>query len=165
MAWSWLLAKPRPLFNRRDKQMETRVILVPLLLGLSLPLASVQAQRVSADFRVFDGPVSAHVVVGRRPDYPRSFSSHPLSIRRVAVAERDHPRVIVVERLHRGRGYWRHHGFRRFIAYYDQDGGTYYDRYDHRFPALREVAVYERDGRYYRDDYRQNGNHHRDNDD
>lgn len=69
------------------------------------------------------------------------------------------PRVIVVEpdpwavqyrHFHRGRGWWKNHGYRQATLYYDND--RYYDRWIPNRPGLRAVVVYERDGRYWRPD-------------
>jgi hypothetical protein len=71
--------------------------------------------------------------------------------RRVMV-EAERPRVIVVERFRYNGSGWRHpgHGYRRVTVYYAR--GRYYDRYDQRYPGLIPVIVYERNGRFYRDD-------------
>jgi hypothetical protein len=77
------------------------------------------------------------------------YSRRP--IRRVA----PRPRVIVVNRVvlerqgrGRGQGWFRRHGYRPVTLYYVN--GRYFDRrIDRR--GVREVVVFERDGRYYRD--------------
>jgi hypothetical protein len=113
--------------------------------GLTLMATPLVAQRVSADVVVRSGPVAGHVIVtDRNPSY---------GYRRVIV-DRDAPaRVIVVERLRHGRGKrWRQweHGYRVVTVYYAR--GRYYDRLDRHYPGLEEVVVYERNGRFYRDD-------------
>jgi hypothetical protein len=126
---------------------------LPLLSGLFLSTTSVDAQRVSADVVVREGPVVAHVSVGD----PRLHRP-----RRAVIVERHYrpmPRVLVVERYRvpRGRahGWWRNHGYHRAYVWVDSYG-RYYDRYDDRIDGLREIRVYVRAGRYYRwdDDYR-----------
>ena len=37
------------------------------------------------------------------------------------------------------------------VAWYDSRGDRYYDHYDGRHPGLREVYLYECDGRYFRE--------------
>jgi hypothetical protein len=58
---------------------------------------------------------------------------------------------VVVYRAHRGHGWWRHRGYRAVTAWYDDDRDRYYDHLDR--DGLREVVIYERDGRYYGDRY------------
>jgi hypothetical protein len=60
-------------------------------------------------------------------------------------------RIIVVERVHRhrGPGYWRHHGYRPVTLYYMD--GRYFDRRLGYRPGMREIVVYQREGRFYRD--------------
>jgi hypothetical protein len=120
-------------------------------LGL-LTAAPMQAQRVSAEIVIGSGPVAGHVIIGGPRYYYRPTYFHRYPVRRVFI-ERRIPRVIVVERFHRGRGYYRHHGYRDHYrpvrAYYDNDRSLYYD--DNR-SGLREVTLYEQDGRYYHND-------------
>jgi hypothetical protein len=115
-------------------------LLIPML--LAAPAAS--AQRVSADVRIWGGPVAGHIRIGpdryqpRYRDYYRDYR----------------PRIVRVEVL-RVRDFRRHPGwfreFRRtarvYIIYRDPDRDFYYDRYR---PGLVECEVYERDGRFYR---------------
>ena len=80
--------------------------------------------------------------------------------RRLTVSERftaaTPARRVVVERFDRGHGkhgkrnHHREHGYPLVTVYYVD--GRYYDRYDPRFAHVREVLVYERDGRFYRED-------------
>jgi hypothetical protein len=62
-------------------------------------------------------------------------------------------RVIVVERMSRRRHdharEWRRFGYRPVTLYYVD--GRYYDRYVRGRRDMREVLVYERDGRFYRE--------------
>jgi hypothetical protein len=111
-------------------------LLIPML--LSAPPAS--AQRVSADVRIWGGPVAGHIRIG--PDrYPYRYRDY-------------RPRIVRVEVL-RVRDYRHPPGwfreFRRtarvYIVYRDRDRDLYYDRYR---PGLVECEVYERDGRFYR---------------
>lgn len=124
---------------------------ITLGLGL-LTTIPVQAQRVRAEVIVGTGPVSGRVVIGEPHHRYRDGYVHRYPARRVIV-ERHSPRIIVVERIHRGRGHYQHHrhrDFRHVRAYYDSDRQAYYDSYR---PGLRQVIVYQRDGRYYhRDD-------------
>ena len=66
--------------------------------------------------------------------------------RRVRVPQRH---LIVVNRVHVPRGWWKKHSYRAVTVYYD--GDRYYLR---RYPHLhlRAVIVYERNGRYFRDE-------------
>jgi hypothetical protein len=126
----------------------SRLRFAPIALGLAVAASPAKAQQVSAGIGVIDGPLTAHILIGQ-PYYPRPVAVVP---RRWVVVGPYAPRLIVVERVHRGVGFWRHHGFNRVSAYYDRDNDRYYDRYDRRYAGLREVELYERDGRYYRDD-------------
>jgi hypothetical protein len=122
-------------------------------LGLGLLVASTaQAQIVSADILIGTGPVAGRVTIGDRYPSYRDHYAYRAPVRRVVV-ERYRPRVIVVERFHRGRDRARYHDrgrFRQVRAYYD-GRGHYYDGY---CAGLREVTVYEQDGHYYRDNDR-----------
>ncbi|HJS46735.1 MAG TPA: hypothetical protein VJ773_01980 [Gemmatimonadales bacterium] len=116
--------------------------LVPALI---LAPRSVAAQ-VAADVVIGTGPVAGRVVVGRpspevvvvdrgRRHYHREYA----------------PRVIVVERYHRGprgvaHGYWRNRGWRPVTLYYID--GRFYDRPWRGARYVSEVVVYERGGRY-----------------
>jgi hypothetical protein len=131
----------------------TRFVL-PVLAGLLLPSAAT-AQRVSADIAIGDGPVSGRIIVG--DPYPHYYH-HPRPVYR----------EVIVIRGHRGYGWYRNHGYRATRIYFDSGRGRYYDR--PYFGGLRAVAVFERDGRYYRcddgygygrDDYRR-GDYRRD---
>ena len=114
---------------------------------LLLPATS-PAQQIRAEIRFGHRPVTAEVIVGHPRPYPAP-AYHP---HRRVIIEHAAPRVIVVQRFqrpHRGRGYWRHHGYRKVSVYYDRDHDCWYDRYDARYPGLREVRVYQRGGVYY----------------
>lgn len=108
--------------------MRNPVVAGSLLALLSLFAVPAQAQRVEANVIVRSGPVAGRVVY-RRPV----------------------ERIIVVERVHRhrGPGYWRHHGYRPVTLYYMD--GRYFDRRLGYRPGMREIVVYQREGRYYRD--------------
>jgi hypothetical protein len=116
-----------------------RSLLVSTLL-LALP-AAVSAQRVVADIGINHGPVTAHVVIGdpyhARPRYHQ-------------------PRVRSVEvfRSHRGRDWYHRHGYQVVRLWYDRDEDRYYARRHGQGRGLREVLVYQRDGRYFRDEWR-----------
>ncbi len=123
-----------------------------LVLATSLIVQPAEAQRVSADIIVGSGPVSGRVILGRPAvrHYPR----------RAVVVDRYVPRRYVVQRhvvrRSRGRGHaWGHfkglrqeRGYRAVRVYWDDRHDSYYDRPAH---GLREITIYERDGRYYRD--------------
>jgi hypothetical protein len=108
---------------------------------LALP-NTASAQRVMADISIQDGPVAGRIIVGH-PGY-----RHP----HYDYVPRYH--VVAVYRAHRRHEWFRHHGFRVIRIWYDGDRDRYYD--DVRGPRghLREVVVYERNGRYYRNDWR-----------
>ncbi|HXE56678.1 MAG TPA: hypothetical protein VNK43_01645 [Gemmatimonadales bacterium] len=133
------MSKQTPQFARRGIALGT--------LALGLVAAPLAAQAVTADI---------HVVLGdRHPDHP---VYHRIPARRVVVVERYAPRVIVVERVRhphrhhrRVERFWRKHGYRPVVVYFDRHHGVFYDRYDRRKPGLREVVVWERDGRYFTD--------------
>jgi hypothetical protein len=127
------------------------------------------AQRVTADIRIGSGPVEGRVVV-RDPDYryPRT---------RVEDRSRYHQhrgyREVEVIRIHGRRGWMHQRGYRAITVWYDSDRDRYFDgRHDDR-DGLRAVVIYEREGRFYRDDDRDrhdrdwrddrnDGRHHRD---
>ena len=130
--------------------MNATVFAVSLLTGVVLATPS-SAQQVAAHIVVRSGPVAGHIAVGdgystyRRPTVVAY--RHP-EARRVVV-ERYAPRVIVVERVRgHGRGnYWARRGYRPVTLFY-VDGRVLRPA---RCVAdvVREVVVYERDGRYY----------------
>ena len=91
---------------------------------------------------VHSGPVTGHVELRRRP--------------RVIVPERH---VIVVNRVHAPRGWWKKHSYRAVTVYHD--GHRYYLRRFAR-PYLRPVIVYERGGRYFIDQGRWKRKHRND---
>ncbi|HEU4763808.1 MAG TPA: hypothetical protein VFS28_04100 [Gemmatimonadales bacterium] len=117
-------------------------------LTLTTPLA---AQRVEVGVAFRDGPVGARVVYGDRDGWYHG-RRWVVTRRPVRYDDDDYARVVYVEpvRAPRGyaRGWWAHHGFVVATVWTDDDG-RYYDRYDGRVGNLREVRVYERDGRYY----------------
>jgi hypothetical protein len=123
-------------------------LVVAALVATALPtLAS--AQRVSADIRIGSGPVGGRIVVGE-PVYGHSH-------RIVEVDARDYDRhgyrEVVVYRVHRGNGWWRNRRYHAVTVWYDADRDRYYDhagRFSRR-DGMREVVIYEREGRYYRD--------------
>jgi hypothetical protein len=134
--------------------MKTSIVAGSLLTALTLTVP-LHAQQVAADVIVRSGPVAGHVVIGngystyRRPVVYRAPE-------RVIVVERVAPRVLVIERVRHGRhgkhGHgrnWRAQGFRPVVVYYRD--GHYYDRYMRGWPEMRQVIVYERNGRLYRE--------------
>ncbi len=141
--------------------MSVKLFSAALVAGLAFLATPAQAQRVSAD-----------VVVRIGDRYP--YGTRPIVVprrvpaRRVIVVERYAPRVIIVERVRHPRGhaygYWKKHGYRPVQIYYDAAYGRYYDRYDRYHPGLREVTVWERDGRYYRTWHDDDCDHDRDHD-
>jgi len=110
------------------------------LLGFA-PAASAQ---VSGTIVIGGGPIGGIITIGGPVVVARPRA-------RVVVVERPvfvSPRAVYVERWH-GRGHFRHgRGYSRRVVYYDPRDRVYYDR--HR-AGCREVEVWERDGRYYRD--------------
>jgi hypothetical protein len=132
----------------------TGSLLTALLLG-----QPAQAQQVLADVVLQSGPVAGHVVIGdgystygrQRVVYRRP------PVRRVVVVEQA-LRVIVVERArYRGQGEWRRFGYRPVTLYYVD--GRYFDRSFNR-GGVRQVVVYERGGRYYRECDQDDRDHH-----
>jgi hypothetical protein len=122
------------------------------LLATALPtLAS--AQRVTADIRIGSGPVVGRVIVGD-PD-----RWHSRGIGEVDSYHYRRPayREVAVYRIHRADGRWRHRGYRAVSVWYDIDRDRYYDHGDRYRNGLREVVIYERDGRYYDDDFDRHG--------
>jgi hypothetical protein len=123
----------------------TGSLLSALLLG-----QPAHAQQVLADVVLQTGPVAGHVVIGNGySTYGRQrviYRRPP--VRRVVVVERA-PRVIMVERTryHR-RVEWTRFGYRPVTLYYVD--GRYFDRSFNR-AGVRQVVVYERGGRYYRE--------------
>lgn len=118
--------------------MKVMLCTAALALGLAaLPEAEAQVIR-------------AEVIIGDPYYRDRVVHVYDRPVRRVEV-HRYAPRVIVVERFHRGRGHFKHNrrDYRRVRAWYDRNRAVYYDGYR---PGLREVSVYYVDGRYY-DDY------------
>ncbi len=148
--------------------MYTRFVAGSLLAALSL-VAPLHGQRVAADVVVRSGPVAGHVVIGDGySTYRRPVAVHRRAPVRVIVIERDH------HRRHRHPHQWARLGYRPVALYYLD--GRYYDRPVRRWPAMREVVVYERGGRFYRecdhdhrwnerDDWRDHRDHGRDHDD
>jgi hypothetical protein len=103
------------------------------VLALGLFAAPLRSQTtVQGSVVVHSGPVTGHVELRRRA--------------RVIVPERH---VIVVNRVHAPRGWWKKHNYRTVTVYYD--GHRYYLRRLAR-PHLRPVIVYERGGRYFIDE-------------
>jgi hypothetical protein len=118
-----------------------------------------QAQQVRADIILRSGPVASHVFIGNGySTYGRQRVVYRrVPVRRVVLA----PRVIVVERVrHHGYGDWRRFGYSPVTLYYID--GQYFERGFYR-PGLREIVVYERGGRYYREGD-ENARYHRDHD-
>jgi hypothetical protein len=118
------------------------------VVALGLIAAPARAQTtVQGSVIVQSGPVGSHPVVRQRT--------------RVIVPERH---VIIVQRVHVPRGWWKKHSYRAVTVYYD--GDLYYLRRLAR-PNLRAVIVYERGGRYFIGDDRwkrehRNYDHHDD---
>ena len=112
-----------------------------VLAALAIPTVA-PAQRVMADISIYDGPVAGRIIVGH-PGY--GYPRHT-----------DYPRyhAVPVYRTDRRHEWFRHHGFRVARIWYDGDHDRYYDNVHGPRAHLREVVVYERDGRYYRDDWR-----------
>ena len=108
--------------------------LVPLFVA-----PAAQAQRVKADIRIFGGPISGRVVIGDRyRDRPRDpyYDVRRVYVERVRFRDRG-----------RREGWFKK--FRRspvVVVYYDRRDDCFYDGFR---PGLREIQVYERDGRFY----------------
>ena len=119
--------------------MKVAIVTAALGLGLLGSAAPAEAQVIRAE-----------IILGEPRYHDRVVHVYNRPARRVVV-HRYAPRVIVVERFHRGRGHYKHHrrDYRRVRAWYDRDRAVYYDAYR---PGLREVTVYHAGGRYY-DDY------------
>lgn len=111
---------------------------------------AAQAQHIVADIGIQQGPVSGHVVIGS-PGYVRPRAHIEI---RTGYRPYPAPRTVVVYRRHYGRQWYHQRGYRPVRVWYDGDHDRYYDRYDERCAGLREVEVYEYDGRYYRDEVR-----------
>ncbi|MEO8201855.1 MAG: hypothetical protein ABI679_15095 [Gemmatimonadota bacterium] len=128
-----------------------KVTLLAATLGLGFLAASPAHAQVSADIQIGNGPVAGRIIVGDHYPVHRDVYVRRYPVRRVVV-DRYQPRVIAVERFHRGHGWSKHHqrDYRPVHVYYD-GRSRYYDRYQR---GLREVTVYQFDGRYYRDDDR-----------
>ena len=125
--------------------MRSSLLALAALTALAIPTAA-SAQRVIADIRIQDGPVAGRIIIGH-PGY-----AHP---------RYDHfPRYhsVVVYRTYRRHEWFRRHGFRTVRIWYDGDRDQYYDDVRGSRGHLREIAVYERRGRYYRDDWRDDDN-------
>jgi hypothetical protein len=107
---------------------------------------SASAQRVSADIRIGGrGPVSGHVRIDsrdrNRDRYYRDYGYRPRQVRVEVFLRNDRGRHLGWYRQLQRQG-------RLVVVYYDRDEDCYYDR--RFYPGLREIRVYERDGRYYR---------------
>jgi len=144
--------------------MQTRTYGIALAALLLLP-AAAPAQHVVADIRIGEGPISGRLFLGD----PYGPSAHVVVDARRRVPEYHRPpahREIVVYRAHRGEGWWRSNHYRTVRVWYDADRDYYYDHPYRDGRGLREVVLYERDGRYYRDDDRfdRNGRWDRDRD-
>lgn len=114
---------------------------------LALLPAAGSAQRVVADIGIHHGPVSGRIVIGH-PEYHRPHRVVEVRPRYYA------PRTVVVVHMRRGAAWYHRHGFRTVRVWYDRRGDRYYDRYDRSMHGLRTIVVYERGGRYYHDDGR-----------
>lgn len=116
------------------------------LLGIA-PTAQAQ---VSGTIILGGGPVGGVITIGEPVILARPRARVVVVERPVVVA----PRVVYVERWH-GRGHFKHgRAWQRRVVYYDPRDRVYYDRHRRGF---REVEVWERDGRYYRDYDRRGG--------
>jgi len=132
------------------------LLVAAVLLGAPLTL---RAQHVSADIAIGSGPVSGRILIG--DPYPHRdvvVHRHP--------AYRPVYREVIIIREHRGHGWYRRHGYRPVRVWYDATHHHYYTVHPGRnYSGLREIEVYERDGRYVhevRDDYgrRRHGGRH-----
>jgi hypothetical protein len=123
--------------------MNTSIVAGSLLAALAL-VTPLHGQQVSGSVVIRSGPVAGRVIVGN------GYSTYR---RPVVVYRRAPARVIVVERVTRRHpGHvrdWRRRGYRQATLWYY--GGRYYDQRARGWPAMREVVVYERDGRFFQD--------------
>jgi hypothetical protein len=105
------------------------------------------AQRVAVDLAIHQGPVAGRIVVGHpgyfRPVYPHRVYRAPV----VVVA----PRVVLVHRAYYPVSWYARNGYRPCSLWYEGAGGRWYDGGSGR-RGLREVTVYQREGRYYSPD-------------
>jgi hypothetical protein len=124
--------------------MKTSMLAWLLVAAVACLAAPLQAQHVSAHVIVRGGPVSGRVTVDD------GYSSYRRPVRHVVV-QRYVPRVVRVERVrHHHVRHWRLNGYRQVVVYYVD--GRYFDRIGRDYPGAYGVVVYERNGRFYRDD-------------
>jgi hypothetical protein len=132
--------------------MRTSIALAAIAVAVAFGAAPLRAQTVDAGVVVQSGPV----LIGEPP---------PVVVYEAPVRE-----IIVVEHIHvphgNAHGWWKKHGYRPVTRYYD--GDSYYVRPYKGGAHLREVVVYEREGRYY-DEWQEHehghGHHGHDRDD
>jgi hypothetical protein len=103
---------------------------------------------------------AADILKDREPAPPPPARVEPTRVepaRRttIVVPQRE---ILVIERVQRPHGWWRHPGYRMVTVYYD--GGRFYRRPFDRRP-LRKVFVYVRAGRYYVDEVQWRRDHRR----
>jgi hypothetical protein len=122
--------------------MKTSIVAGSLIAALSL-VAPLHGQQVAADVVVRSGPVAGRVIIGDRYSTYRRPVAYRRAPARVIVVER------VVQRRHHHARQWRRYGYRPVTLYYVD--GRYYDRYVGDRRDVREIIVYERDGRFYRE--------------
>lgn len=129
--------------------MYTSIAAGSLLAALTLA-APLSGQQVAADVVLRGGPIAGHVMIGDAySTYRRPVVVYRRAPERVVVVERYAPRVVMVERV-RGHGYgrhWRKQGYQPVTLYYLD--GRFYDREVREWPPMREVTVYQRNGRFY----------------
>lgn len=118
-----------------------------LALLLTVP-GALAAQRVSADIIIGHGPIAGRVILGD----PYPYHSRTIVEVRPHHGYRTVYREVVVMHRWRGHDWYRRHGYRPVRVWYDADYQRYYERHDRNHPGLRAVVVYERGGRYYRDE-------------
>ena len=116
----------------------SRLALVALA-ALTIPTVA-EAQHVAADIGIRQYPIEAHLVIGHPHFYAPRHYYQPVY------------NAVPVYRIHPGYRRYRRHQFRPVRVWYDADRDCYYDRYDRHARGLREIVVYERNGRYYRND-------------
>jgi hypothetical protein len=120
--------------------MRTSIATGSLLTALFLAQPA-QAQQVLADVVLQTGPVAGHVVIGNGYS---TYGRQRVIYRRTPIR-----RVVVVERTrYHGRAEWTRFGYRPVFLYYVD--GRYFDRSFNR-EGVKQVVVYERGGRYYRE--------------
>jgi len=116
---------------------------IPLVVALVIAIPSTSAsQVVLADIHVGSGPVQGRIVVG----YPRPYYAAPV------VVSRYHAHRHVCRPVEVRHGYYGHGRPHRVSLWYHPATGRYYDHPHPDFRGVRQVSVWEGEGRHWRDD-------------